>query len=64
VKKNYTDTILRKFDRLTRMLSSQNNLERIEARIEVHKFVKEHGKEVCDEMFAVLKRRDEKRGGL
>lgn len=58
IKPTYTPSLLQKFDRLTNRLSSQNQLERIEARCDIKEFIAEHGKEVCDEMFAVLQKRD------
>ena len=57
----YTPALLKQFDRLTEKLSSLNQVARIEARIDLKKFVAEHGKEVCDEMFAVLQKRDAKK---
>ena len=59
----YTPALLRKFDRLTMKLSSRDQMERVDARlIGIPNFIKEHGKEVCDAMFEVLKKRDAKRG--
>jgi hypothetical protein len=54
----YSKKLLAEFDRLTSRLSSLNQLERIEARLEMPRFVEKHGKEVCDAMFAVLTKRD------
>lgn len=59
--KPYTPALLAKFDRLTNKLSSRDQVKRIEARLAVGEFTKEHGKEVCDAMFEQLKRRDAKR---
>ena len=59
--KPYTDAELRRFDLLTLKLSSPNQLHRIEARMTIKKYIEEHGKEKCDAMFEVLKRRDRKR---
>lgn len=58
----YTATLLQRFDRLTKKLSSRNQLERIQARFDIKTFIAEHSKEVCDEMYAVLQKRDAKRG--
>lgn len=56
----YTPELLRKFDLLTMKLSSRDQLERINARLDLSEFQKEHGKEVCDAMFAELVARDKK----
>lgn len=56
--KPFSDAELRQFARLTLKLSSRNQLHRIEARMELPKFIEKHGKEKCDAMFAVLNRRD------
>jgi hypothetical protein len=56
----YTAEELRKFDSLTLRLSSRDQVARIEARFDVQKFEKEHGKAKCEAMFAVLKARDAK----
>lgn len=55
---SYTPELLDEFDRITKRLSSQNQMERINARFEVGEFEDKHGREVCLEMFAELKRRD------
>lgn len=60
--KPYTEAELKRFDRLTQKLSSDNQLARIEARLAIPKFIAEHGKEKCDVMYAVLRERDKKRG--
>lgn len=46
----WTPEELAEFDKLTEMMSSQLQMYRINARIDMHKFVKEHGKEKCDAM--------------
>jgi hypothetical protein len=56
--KPYTTAELKQFDRLTNKLSSQDQMARINARVDIKKFIEEHGKEKCDAMFDVLKRRD------
>lgn len=58
----YTPELLAEFDRLTMQLSSLNNLQRIKARLAISAMKKEHGKDVLDEMFAVLRQRDETNG--
>ena len=58
---SYTPELLTQFDSLTQKLSSRNQIARIEARLDIKQFVATHGEDVCDEMFVVLKRRDEKR---
>lgn len=57
----YTDAELRQFDMLTNRLSSPNQLTRLDARFQMPKFIAKHGKEKCDAMFEVLKRRDDRR---
>jgi len=52
---------MRKFDRLTMRLSSPNQLKRIQARLDLRVFQEEHGKELCNAMFAELLRRDAKK---
>ena len=61
--KNYSPAILKQFDRLTNKLSSPDQLERIMARMKMKPFIELHGKSVCDEMFAVLRKRDARKGG-
>jgi hypothetical protein len=41
----------RKFNALVDGCGSRNQLERIKARLNLNKFVMEHGKEACDEAF-------------
>ena len=57
-KRAYTQKLLRQFDRLTLKLSSQSNMDRVLARLELRKFVEEHGEAVCNTMFEVLKKKD------
>lgn len=55
----YTAAELRQFDKLTTMLSSQRQMDRIHARVSaVPAFVKKHGETKCKAMFEELKRRD------
>jgi hypothetical protein len=57
--------MLRKFDRLTKMLSSIHQTVRMDARFKyVPEFVAKHGQGVCDEMFKVLQERDHKKEEL
>lgn len=56
----YTPALLKEFDRLTMKLSSRDQIERIDARTAMPKFIETHGKDVCDAMFAELQKRDKK----
>lgn len=56
--KPYTAAEFRQFDRLTNNASSQNQLTRIQARLHLTAFVKEHGKEKCDLMWAAIQAKD------
>ncbi len=56
--RSYTVADLRKFNRLTLMLSSRRQMDRITARLDLATFEKEHGKAKCEEMFKVLQARD------
>lgn len=60
-KKPYTDAELRRFDRITKKLSSIYQMDRILARFEIDRFVKKHGLAKCKVMFVVLKKRDRAR---
>lgn len=59
--KPYTAAELRKFDRITAKLGSRSQIERISGRLEIKKFIAEHGQTKCDAMFVVLKKRDRRR---
>lgn len=50
----WTKKELAEFDRLTLMTGSLVQMERIEARIHLPKFIKEHGKAKCAAMFKEL----------
>jgi len=50
----YTQEEFTEFTRLVELLESCNNLDRIEGRIYMPKFVETHGKEKCDLMFKEL----------
>ncbi len=54
----FTAKELKQFDRLTQMMSSANQLERINGRMAVRRFEAEHGKDKCEAMYEELKRRD------
>lgn len=54
----WTEEELNKFDRLTMMAGSRNQVTRISGRLEVNAFIAEHGKEKCDAMFAEIQRRE------
>lgn len=55
---SYTKEELREFDRITDRLSGRSQLDRIDARFDLKRFIEKHGKEKCDEMFQELTRRD------
>lgn len=57
----YTKAELRKFDRLTLLQSSPDQLTRIQARFAVKVFLATHGKAKCDAMFAALTAKGKKR---
>lgn len=52
--KPYTPEMLAEFDRLTEMNSSRDQVERIRGRLGLRVFIKEHGRDVCDEMWKEL----------
>lgn len=60
-KKLYTAALLQHFDRLTMKMSSRDQLARIQGRLDIAAFQKEHGEEVCKAMFAELQARDQKK---
>lgn len=47
---------LRQFTRLVNMTSSRDQMARIEARLDMQKFVERVGKDKCDAMFAHLQK--------
>lgn len=59
--KPYTAAEFTQFDRLTRNTSSQNQLTRIKARLDLTAFIKEHGKEKCDIMWVAIQAKDAKK---
>ena len=56
----WTDEELQEFDRLVNEVSSIRQLERINARLNMPKFIEKHGKEKCDAMFAHLESKRKK----
>ena len=58
-KKLYTNKQLDEFRRLVEMGESLHQMDRIESRLEMRKFVERVGRDVCDAMFEVLKKEDE-----
>lgn len=54
----FTKAELKKFDNLTMATSSRHQMERITARLALNNFIKEHGKEKCDAMFAEIMKRE------
>ena len=52
--KLFTKAELSEFDKLTMATSSRDQMERISARLKLTAFIKEHGREKCDAMFAAL----------
>lgn len=54
----YTKRELHRFDYLTMLCSSKNQMQRVHGRLETEKFVKAHGEEKCRLMFKELKRCD------
>jgi len=51
----------KKFNALVDGVSSRDQMERIKARLNLNKFVMEHGKEACDEAFKAENARRKKR---
>ena len=48
----WTKEDLREFKKLVDMSGSRNQMMRIEARIQMPKFIEKHGQEKCDAMWA------------
>lgn len=57
----WTKEELAEFDELLEMTSSIHQMSRINARIDMPKFIKKHGKEKCDAMWAHLQAIDSKK---
>ena len=58
----WTANELSQFDHVTMLMSSRDQLQRIQGRLEIKKLVEAFGKKKCDAMFAFLQARDKKRG--
>ncbi|TPN04507.1 hypothetical protein [Mesorhizobium sp. B2-1-2] len=56
----WTQAELDEFDRITMLLSSRLQMDRINARLDLKQFGETHGNEKLEAMFAVLKERDSK----
>ena len=54
-KPDYTKDEFKKFKKLILMFGSRDQVTRINARLEIENFIKEHGKEKCDAMNEKLK---------
>lgn len=55
----WSDDEISTFDRLIDKTGSHDQVERIVGRMELRKFVEQHGKEKCDAMFAHLESKRE-----
>lgn len=55
VNTTYTEEELNEFCRLVEMTESLRQMDRIEARLNMPKFLARAGKEKCDAMFEILK---------
>lgn len=53
-RKTYTAAEFRRFKRLVEMAESRVQMDRIESRLKMPKFIEEVGREKCDIMFARL----------
>lgn len=56
----WTEDELKEFKRLSELSGSRHQMDRIDARIEMPKFVEKHGKEKCNAMWAHLTAKDKK----
>lgn len=56
----WTPEELKAFERLVDEASSRDQVARIGARLDMAEFVKQHGKEKCDAMFAEITKNDPK----
>ena len=52
----YTDEELNEFRRLVELSESINQMDRIESRLEMPRFIERVGRDKCDAMFEVLKK--------
>lgn len=57
----YTREMLEEFDQITLQASSRDQVTRISGRLALNHFIKKHGKEVCDAMFAELNQKPKRR---
>lgn len=48
----YTKEMFHEFDKLADDQTSRHNLVRIQSRVRMRAFIKKHGREVCDVMWA------------
>lgn len=55
---SFTAAEMRLFDDLTAKACSQSQIDRITARMGLTRFLKQHGREKCDHMLAVVKAKD------
>jgi hypothetical protein len=53
----WTEGELREFDELVDMVSDRHQVTRISGRLQMDEFIKKHGKDKCDAMFAHLEAR-------
>lgn len=56
----YTAEELKEFDTLTMKACSRDQVTHIDGRLKLSQFVKLHGKDKCDALFAMLMARDAK----
>ena len=52
---DYTQEELKEFRRLVQMGESSRQMDRIESRLEIPRFIEKVGRQKCDAMFEVLK---------
>ena len=60
----WTKKELDEFDDLTMQTSSKYQMERINGRMALNRFVEKHGKEKCNAMFEVLMRKAPQTRGI
>lgn len=58
----YTQEELDEFKKLVEMAESRSQMDRIESRLKMPKFVEKVGKAKCDEMFKVLCNKPARKG--
>jgi hypothetical protein len=51
----FTDEDLNEFRNLVGAVSDRNQMVRISGRLDMHRFVRDHGKEKCDAMWEIIK---------